>query len=96
MLHKNKNFPTKQTQGLTGFTNKYYQTFKEEITANFTKLFFETEVIIHFIRIILMLKPKKDIIKKELTNYLQVQREKYTQQNISKSNTKLYKKGTSS
>ena len=43
-----------------------------------------------------MLKPKKDIIKKELTNYLQVQREKYTQQNISKSNTKLYKKGTSS
>ena len=36
MLQKNKNFPTKKTQGLTGFIE--FQTFEEEIAATFPKL----------------------------------------------------------
>ena len=66
-----KNLPTNQSPGPDGFTGKFYQTFREELTAIFLKLFqniAEGGTLPHSFykaTITLIPKPDKDVTKKE-------------------------------
>jgi hypothetical protein len=66
-----KNFPTKKSPGPEGFTAKFYQTFKEELTTILLKLFQEIEMkgtlpkSFYEASITLILKPNKDSTRKE-------------------------------
>ena len=66
-----KNFPTDKCSGPDGFTGKFYQTFREELTLILLKLFqkiSEGETLPKsFYKAIITLtpKPEKDITKKE-------------------------------
>ena len=67
-----KNLPTNRSQGPEGFTGKFYQTFREELTPILPKLFqniSEGETLpnsFYQATIPLIPKPDKDVTKKEL------------------------------
>ena len=66
-----KNLPTNKSSGPNGFKGKFYQTFREELTPIFLKLFqniAEGETLpnsFYEATITLIPKPEKDIAKKE-------------------------------
>ena len=66
-----KNLPTNKSSGQDGFTGKFYQTFREELTPIFLKLFQNTAEggtlpnLFYEATISLIPKPKKDVTKKE-------------------------------
>ena len=66
-----KNLPTDKSQGPDGFTGKFYETFREELTPSLLKLFQNiTEGgtlpnSFYEVTISLIPKPDKDITKKE-------------------------------
>ena len=66
-----KNLPTNRSPKPDGFTGEFYQTFREELTPIFLKLFQKIaggETLpnsFYKATITLMLKPEKDITKKE-------------------------------
>ena len=66
-----KNLPTNKSPGLDGFTGELYQTFREELTPIFLKLFQNTAEggtlpnSFYEATITLIPKPDKDVTKKE-------------------------------
>ena len=64
-----KNPPTKENQGPDGIPSEFYQTFKEELTPIFVKLFQKTEEVgtlpNSFYEATLIPKPGKDTTRKE-------------------------------
>ena len=66
-----KNLPTNKSPGPDGFTSEFYQTFREELTPILLKLFqniAEGEALpnsLYEATITLILKPDKDVTKKE-------------------------------
>ena len=66
-----KNLPKNKTPGLDGFTGKFYQTFREELTTILLKLFQKTTEgetlpnMFYKATITLIPKPDKDITKEE-------------------------------
>ena len=66
-----KSLPTKKSSGPGGFTGKFYQTFKEELTAILLKITRNTEEertlpnSFYKASITLISKPNKDITRKE-------------------------------
>ena len=67
--------PTNKSQGSEGFTSKFYQTFREELTTILLKLFQKIAEegtlpnSFYTATIILILKSGKDITKKKRENY---------------------------
>ena len=66
-----KNLPTNKSPGPDGFTGKFSQTFREELTPLLLKLFQKTSEggtlpnLFYKATITLILKPDKDIIQKK-------------------------------
>ena len=65
-----KNLPTNKTSGPDGFIGEFYQSFKEELTSIFLKLFQKKEkgtltTLFYKTSITLILKPEKDTTRKE-------------------------------
>jgi hypothetical protein len=66
-----KSLPTKKSTGPDGFTAKFYQTFKEELTPALLKLFQETKKegtlpnLFYEASITLIPKPNTDVTRKE-------------------------------
>ena len=88
-----KNLPTNKSPAPEGFTGEFYQTFREELTLIFLKLFQNiTEGgtlpnSLYEATITLIPKPDKDVTKKEnKANITDEQRCKTTQQNTRKRN----------
>ena len=70
-----KNLPTNKTLAPDGFIGEFYQSFKEELTSIFLKLFQKKEkgtlsTLFYKASIILILKPEKDTTRKE--NYMSI------------------------
>ena len=67
-----KNLPTNESPGPDGFTGKFYQTFREELTPILFKLFQKSAErgtlpdSFYKATITLIAKPEKDITKKEI------------------------------
>ena len=66
-----KNLPTNKSPGPDGFTGEFYQTFREELTPNFLKLFQNIAEggtlpnSFYEATITLIADPHKDVTKKE-------------------------------
>ena len=71
MFKKKKNLPTNKSPGPDGFTGKFYQTFREELTSILLKLFQNIAEggtppdSFYEATITLIPKPDKDVTKKE-------------------------------
>ena len=69
-----KNLPTNKSPGTEGFTGKFYQTFREELTFILLKLFQKTAEggilpnLLYEATITLIPKPDKGITKKKITD----------------------------
>ena len=72
-----KNLPINKSPGPDGFTGQFYQTFREELTPIFLKLFQNIAEggtlpnSFYEATVTLIAKPEKDVIKKETTGQYQ-------------------------